>query len=50
MLRTIQPGSNLTDQPAPEEVCMQTDQSNSEAVERQSPLVEAWEAEEPPLL
>jgi hypothetical protein len=58
MLRTMKPGmtvlekasSNLTDQLTSanlEEVCMQTDQSDSEAVVKQSLLVEAWE---PPLL
>jgi hypothetical protein len=31
-------------------VCRQTDQFESEAVVRQSPLMEAWEVEEPPLL
>jgi hypothetical protein len=33
-----------------ERVCRQTDQSESEAVARQLPLVEAWEAEEASLL
>jgi hypothetical protein len=57
MSRTLKPGitvlakasNNLTDQPTPvnlERVCMQRDQSDSEAVVRQSPLVEVWEAEE----
>jgi hypothetical protein len=35
-----------------ERFCRQTDQADSEAeaLVRQSPLMEAWEAEEPPLL
>jgi hypothetical protein len=45
--------NNLTAQPMPvslKRVCIQIDQSDSDAVVRKSLLVEVWEAEEPPLL